>query len=326
MQAHPISKIQKFTDSYSTYAPAIRRAYHQIHEQIIDKYTPELQQKYKYAIPLLLPSICRSILDYGLDSVKEFEKEFNTRLVGLSTQGDYDPLIFPYNHDNKDKQDKYITPLMHAVDHDQLHLIRNLARYKDVMNQKNTLGRTALFHAIYKQNYEIVPFLIDLGADVNIQTDSGMTPLMLACRQEAPDIVRFLIEKGADVNDRNIHNKTALMLATESGNKAIVRILLNNMNPTDIRHDKEVMEDHDNYCRGLIYPYKQEYTREQTEKISAIRKRMEDILTRVIKPFLNEQKERVQMEENDRREQQLIISHDVGVGWMVQMVQMLLLL
>lgn len=215
---------------------------------------------------------------------------------------------------------------MLSVDHDQLHLIRNLARSKDVMNQKNTLGRTALFHAIYKKNYEIVPFLIDLGADVNIQTDSGMTPLMLACRQEAPDIVQFLIEKGADVNDRNIHNKTALMLATESGNTAIVRILLNNMNPTDIRHDKEVMKDHDNYWHGMICPYKQKYTREQTEKISEIRKRMKDILTRVIEPFLNEQKERVQMEENDRREQQLIISHDVGVGWMVQMVQMLLLL
>jgi len=40
-----------------------------------------------------------------------------------------DPIIFPYNHDNVNKEDKKtgMTPLMIAVNHDWLHIIRSVA-------------------------------------------------------------------------------------------------------------------------------------------------------------------------------------------------------
>jgi len=276
---------------YDEYAAPIRQIYHEIHTKIINKYTPELQHKYEGAISILLPSICESILDYGLDHAQEFMHEFKTRLA-KSELPDTHPILFPYNSDNKVEEDSttHMTPLMIAVDNHWLHLIRNL---KDVMNEKTDYGKTALYYAIEEKNYGIVPLLIELGADVNIGTNVDMTPLIRACRNGDVGMVQFLIDRGAAVvktswmyNQMTIHDKSALMWAAEGGHTDIVKLLLSKMTHGQIRHDVDIMEDVDHYWHGLIHPEKRVVSQVEVKKKFEIRENITHMLADVIEPFL----------------------------------------
>lgn len=53
----------------------------------------------------------------------------------------------------------------------------------------NSYGRTALIHAVAKNNEDIVRLLISNGATVNAQDPTKLTPLMLAVRKGNINIV-----------------------------------------------------------------------------------------------------------------------------------------
>ena len=95
------------------------------------------------------------------------------------------------------------------------------------INVYSNYQETCTLHiASYKNDLEIVRFLLESGADINQQNRWGMTSLMIAAREGNFEIVKMLICTGADVNLVTKGGKTSLIFACLYKNSEIVKILL----------------------------------------------------------------------------------------------------
>ena len=140
-----------------------------------------------------------------------------------------------------------ITPLMFAINENNLQVAKFLLAQKADPNARTDDGVTALYFAIVNRNTRMVELLAKNGADINqpVQTvgsSSGFvyigTPLVLAIKHHDLSIVRTLIENGADVNFGGeiiradgtlvLENDTPLMAAVSLKNKDvdIIRLLI----------------------------------------------------------------------------------------------------
>ncbi|OEJ13198.1 hypothetical protein BFL38_01100 [Brachyspira hampsonii] len=73
--------------------------------------------------------------------------------------------------------------------------------------------------------------LVENGFDLEsrIKEDSSdydYTPLMIAVYKEDYDMVKYLLDKGSNPNTANNENKTALMIANDDGNYDISKLLI----------------------------------------------------------------------------------------------------
>lgn len=121
--------------------------------------------------------------------------------------------------------------LLESIINENLIKIQSFENIKFVINlisNKNNEDVTPLIQAIYKNNINIVKFLINSGADVNKTNKSGWTPLMIGSYLGTEEIVKFLIECKSELNLINCNNETALMIAVYYYNIEIVRLLINN--------------------------------------------------------------------------------------------------
>lgn len=133
-----------------------------------------------------------------------------------------------------------ITPLMFAINENNLQAAKFLLAQKADPNAVSDKGGTALYFAIVNKNTKMVELLVKNGADINqpVQTvgPSGVliykdTPLILAIAHHDLSMVRTLIENGVDVNFGTeiiradgtlvLENNTPLMAAVSLKNKDI---------------------------------------------------------------------------------------------------------
>jgi len=123
------------------------------------------------------------------------------------------------------------TPLMVAIEGQQLEAMDILIKNGANVNFKNIPNKTALIFAIHQprneDQIEIIKMLIKNNANLNDCDENGYTPLMLAIHFEKFDIAKLLIESGADVNMENIEGATALMFAVSKTDNDIVQLLIN---------------------------------------------------------------------------------------------------
>lgn len=77
-------------------------------------------------------------------------------------------------------------------------------------------GATALMHAVWQQDPEVVRLLISVGADVNAADKDGNTALMAAVEDgNCLGIVKELLAAGADAGAKNADGDTALDLCAD---------------------------------------------------------------------------------------------------------------
>lgn len=92
------------------------------------------------------------------------------------------------------------------------------------------LPRTALQHAVEKENMELVTLLINAGSNVNAPAawNSGATALQIASMQGSVLMIEYLVSQGADpyASAAARHGRTALQGAAEHGRKDAVELLL----------------------------------------------------------------------------------------------------
>lgn len=109
-----------------------------------------------------------------------------------------------------------------AADGGQLKIAELLVENGADVNQKDSSGGTALYHAVHfggvnangeHGSVEVAKFLLDKGADVNATFYHHMTALMIAANQRNRTLVEMLIERHADVNMKDREGDTALTLA-----------------------------------------------------------------------------------------------------------------
>lgn len=83
------------------------------------------------------------------------------------------------------------------------------------------------FHAIQKNDIELVKYHIRTGVDPNYQHPEYMTaPLMECIRYGHLDIAKYLLENGADATAReHAGTTTAMSIAQMYSNEAAVKLL-----------------------------------------------------------------------------------------------------
>lgn len=83
------------------------------------------------------------------------------------------------------------------------------------VNEIDGLGNTLLHYACQVSNFDIVEYLIKLGACLHIRNRQGETPLFVAVRYATLNIVDYLIQEGALANIENLFNETVYDVANE---------------------------------------------------------------------------------------------------------------
>ena len=107
------------------------------------------------------------------------------------------------------------------------HLKQLVQLKKDTINSKNEYGFSPLIIAVYRDQKEIVQYLLEQGANVDFISGEG-SALMAACYKSNEEFVKLLLKKGANPNLQNEIGTTALMYAVMNQNKLIIKLLLDN--------------------------------------------------------------------------------------------------
>lgn len=125
------------------------------------------------------------------------------------------------------------TSLILATTEGKTDLVKFLLGNKAVRAQvqdKDSLGWTALHYAVKDGSAEIVKLLIEQQAKVNAKDIDGRQPLMVACEAGKLDTAKLLAKKGVDVDARDKQNRTALMYACLNTFEEVATWLLKKQN------------------------------------------------------------------------------------------------
>ncbi|KYN36803.1 hypothetical protein ALC56_08594 [Trachymyrmex septentrionalis] len=123
------------------------------------------------------------------------------------------------------------TPLHYAASQDQPEIIRALLVLGADPNITDHYGQMPLHRAVKFPEAEGSIDVLLAEKDINIEanTDCGWSPLQLAAQAGSYHAVCSLIKAGADVNNTDMtYGRTALHIAVEGGHKDIVEFLLKN--------------------------------------------------------------------------------------------------
>ncbi len=129
-------------------------------------------------------------------------------------------------------------PLVRAAHSDDIDALKQLLVGKPNPNVRDKHSHTtALEHAIFNANREILQLLLTAGADVNLRDSLGQTPIMMLGEKITPEIVWDLIRAGAKVNLRDQEGNTALIEAGACNNLEVLKELLEAGAKVDARNN-----------------------------------------------------------------------------------------
>lgn len=119
------------------------------------------------------------------------------------------------------------TPLIHAAGKGDIATINKLLESGVDVNEKDSLGFSALMEAAVAGRIDVVRLLLDSGADVNDRGVGNRAPTVLhfAAWRGHATIVRILLDAGADPGIANNGGKTPSLIAQSRGHTTIVHML-----------------------------------------------------------------------------------------------------
>ena len=105
-------------------------------------------------------------------------------------------------------------PLVGATAPTNFNLVKKileLSSYSNI-NMKDKDGDTILINYCYRNNPDIIEYLVSKGADVNVKTDRGETPLDIVCNNsdlsddETYNLVNMFLKHGAKIDSDNVRS------------------------------------------------------------------------------------------------------------------------
>ena len=127
------------------------------------------------------------------------------------------------------------TPLHIAAETGHVAILKSILESggKDIVDELERSGCTALTLACMNGHEEVAEVLIDTGAALNLRIP--YTPLHCSAFLGNISIVRLLIQRGAEVNFQDASDETPLHYASYKGHKKVIQELLKQGAKTDIR-------------------------------------------------------------------------------------------
>ena len=129
-------------------------------------------------------------------------------------------------------------PLIAAAWSDDLEKFQSLLTRENVNQRDESLGTTALEHAVRNGNRDMVQLVLGAGADVNSRNESKETPLMMLGEQATADIVWDLINAGAKIELKDEEGDTALINAATEKNLPVLTALLHASAKVDAKNNE----------------------------------------------------------------------------------------
>lgn len=124
-------------------------------------------------------------------------------------------------------------PLVRAVINDKPEIVTQLIKAGTYPDQYQDGRISALWHAVYRANPDMVRILLEAGANVNTQTVSGNTPLHQILERSASgevsrdkriSIIKLLLAYGADITLANQGMQTPLAIARRLNDQEIMNL------------------------------------------------------------------------------------------------------
>jgi ankyrin repeat protein len=126
------------------------------------------------------------------------------------------------------EEEAKLVPLKVAAKHGRLGVVKLLIQRGADPNATGASWKTALYHATYRADGEMVAFLLDNGAAAHIADILDITPLMLACTNCCIEIVEKIAQHigPGELEEKDDEGKTALHYAAESNDVEALVFLL----------------------------------------------------------------------------------------------------
>ncbi|KAF7114733.1 hypothetical protein CNMCM5793_009684 [Aspergillus hiratsukae] len=94
------------------------------------------------------------------------------------------------------------------------------------VDQRDVLGRTALFHAVEHEHILGVTLLLEFGADINASDNYQITPLYIAAERGLEAVIELLLQRGAQVDMKAYGSHTSLDAAITANSIKAVSLLI----------------------------------------------------------------------------------------------------
>ena len=121
---------------------------------------------------------------------------------------------------------KDVPPLHIATKQGHWSVVDLLAVEKEVVEQRDGAGKTALMFAAAEGHLGLVELLLSRGTELENTDKEGMTSLGWACLKGQSGAAELLIAKGANINHADKNGRSPLDLAAYKGDSDIVQMLL----------------------------------------------------------------------------------------------------
>ncbi|MDF7809140.1 ankyrin repeat domain-containing protein [Pontiellaceae bacterium B12219] len=119
-----------------------------------------------------------------------------------------------------------IPPIHYAVAMNSVEAVEILLNSQAKVDARDRLFRTPLMRAIEEDNLPMAGNLINFGSDVNAFDQRGDTALHLAVRRRNPEMVRLLLKHGSDPTIFNFTHFTPLHIAASAGQDELVELFM----------------------------------------------------------------------------------------------------
>ena len=133
-----------------------------------------------------------------------------------------------------------VTPLMYAVQNENIEIATYLIEKGADPNKKPTNGVPPLIAAVKTENLDLVELLIRYNANVNVGDNSEITPLMYASAFNNYTLVDMLIYYDTWLNIQDNNGNTALLVACYYGYLDIVMLLIQNEANFELADKKDI--------------------------------------------------------------------------------------
>lgn len=113
------------------------------------------------------------------------------------------------------------SPIHRACRRGFKNIVKLLCEYDSInINLKDAGGHTPMFHAVNSGNFDLLQYLLQIGADVNISSELELTTIHVA---QTKQIVDILLSHGADLEGKDGEGNTPLMDTSGNGHLSAVR-------------------------------------------------------------------------------------------------------